>query len=334
MGRAALRLTVFLGAILLLAQAARADTVTLSNGDVLQGEVTEHETGVQLEHPVLGTLEIPKERVTRIVRDDGAATPAAIPMPPAPPPPTPCSPCAPCAEVRPAAPCAPACATESVEKCPRPWDLAIGLGLSNETGNTEKIKVNTDVEAEIRWRGLNKVHWRASAYYEESDGAQTEGKYFSTVTYTRRISPRGHLFGLWLVDRDDFADIMLRTGWFVGYGHDFIDTKATTFSGALGAGAIVEKRKNQPTLETAAALAQLEFAHDFAFGDRFEALARVIPYLDEVELSPWRLELRYIHPLRKNLDVTAGFLLDYVPEPPPGIESYDTKLTLGLRWSP
>jgi len=33
-----------------------------------------------------------------------------------------------------------------------------------------------------------------------------------------------------------------------------------------------------------------------------------------------------------HLDVVAGFLADWVPEPPDGIDPLDTKVTLGIRW--
>ena len=50
-------------------------------------------------------------------------------------------------------------------------------------------------------------------------------------------------------------------------------------------------------------------------------------------LSPSRLELRYAHPLRDHLDLTVGFLADYVPDPPGDLEPLDTKFTFGIRWS-
>ena len=58
------------------------------------------------------------------------------------------------------------------------------------------------------------------------------------------------------------------------------------------------------------------------------------PYVDYTERSPTRLELTYVHPLRRHLALTAGFLLDYVPDPPEDIKSYDTKVTFGIRWTP
>ena len=217
--------------------------------------------------------------------------------------------------------------------CPSPWEFAIGFGISNETGNTDKFGINADLMAAYSW-GPNRIRWRINTFYEEAQGTQTEGKYFSNLRYTRRISPRGSLFALWTIDRDDFADINIRNGWFVGYQHEFIKRKRTTFRGAIGAGTVIEDRSDTPTFETAALIAELDYKHEkFSNGDIFEAMYYIIPYLDNTDLSPSRLELRYAHPLRDHLDLTVGFLADYVPNPPNDLEPLDTKFTFGIRFT-
>ena len=309
------------------APAAFADKVTLTNGDVLHGDVTEQGGQVTIRHALLGEVKVARSNVMWITKE------GQVPPPPAPalastakrvatpcPPPAPADPCDPCAPE-----------TKPEDPCKSPWDFAIGFGISNESGNTEKFGLNADLETGWK-RGPHEWRWRVNTFYEEAQGEQTEGKYFSNMRYARRISPRGRLFGLWIVDRDDFADLKIRSGWFAGYAHEFLKRKKTTFSGAIGAGGVVEERNNVPTFGTAALLAQLDFDHEFSSGDTFSAYYSIIPYLDRTELSPSRLELRYAHPLRDHLDITAGFLVDYVPEPPDGIEPWDTKFTFGIRW--
>jgi len=309
---------------LVAANPALADEVTLKNGDVLHGDVRQEGSRVKVQSPVLGELDLDQADVLKITR---AASPEPKPEP------VPAAVVASTARrvVPSCAPCTPCPEAEEADPCKSPWDFAIGFGISNETGNTEKFGLNADLEA--GWvRGPHEFRWRINSFYEEAQGVQTEGKYFSNLKYFRRISPRGRIFGLWLVDRDDFADINIRTGWFVGYEHAFIQREKTTFRGAIGAGAIVEDRSNVPTFETAALMAQLEYKHEFANGDSFRAYYYIIPYLDNTELSPSRLELQYAHPLRDHLDLTVGFLADYVPDPPNDLDPLDTKLTFGIRW--
>lgn len=308
---------------------AFADTVTLANGDVLHGEVREVDGRIRIQHALLGTIDVARTDVTRITREGEtppAPVPAAVVAATAK---RVTGPCAPCAK---AAPCAEA-AEETAEECPSPWDFSVGFGISNEAGNTEKFQLNADLMAAYRW-GRNRLRWRVNSFYEEAAGVQTEGRYSSNLKYTREITARSRLFGLWILDRDDFADIELRNGWFAGYGYDFIKRKRTTFSGAIGAGFVTEKRTDEPLLTTAALFAELEYKHEFSTGDSFEAKYYVIPYLDQTELSPMRLELLYAHPLRDHFDLTAGFLGDYVPDPPGTIKPYDTKITFGVRWKP
>ena len=311
---------LLLGAVVSLWLAAAApswaDTVTLASGDVLHGDVREEGGRVKIRNPVLGEIDVARGDVLWIAREGEPAPVSAGTV-------------ASTAQ-RVAAPCDP-CAKAAVERCPSPWDFAVGVGISNEAGNTEKFALNADLEAGYRW-SANTLRWRVNGFYEESRGVQTEGKYFSNLRYGRRITPRSNLFALWIVDRDDFADINLRNGWFVGYQREFVKRKRTTFSGSVGAGAVVEDRSNAPTFETVSLLAELEFKHQFSGGDTFEAKGYVIPYIDNTELSPSRLELRYAHPLRDHLDIVVGFLADYVPDPPGDLESLDTKITFGIRW--
>jgi len=295
---------------------ARADKVTLTNGDVLHGEVREEGGRVRIRHAILGDLDLAKSDVMWITKEGEPPPPAAATSAPA------SSPCgAPCGAETPA----------PEERCPSPWDLAVALGLSNDAGNTEKLKLNADLETGYRW-SRNEVRWRFSAYYEEASGVQTEGKLDSNLWYRRRISPRGALFGTWFLNRDDFADIELRNGWFAGYERDLVRGRRTRLYADVGAGAVVEKRSGIAAIETAALLARAAFEHEFEHGDTFKAQWRWVPYLDYVERSPMRLELRYAHPLREHLDVVAGFLLDYVPDPPGDVDPVDTKITFGVRW--
>ncbi|MDF1701653.1 MAG: DUF481 domain-containing protein [Planctomycetota bacterium] len=299
------------------ATSAHADSITLTNGDVLRGEVRDSGDFLVIDHPVLGRLQIPRSDVEAFDMPHG---PAPAPGP---------------ATIRAPVTADCGCAFEATpDPCKRPWDFAFGAGLSNDAGNTIKTKLNLDLEIGYRWNRRNSLSWRGTSFYEEANGEQTEGKYTSNLAYKRDLSRRSRFVATQLLSRDDFADILLRTGWFLGYEYDFVKRKRTTFSGGLGAGAGTERRAGFPTLTTSALLAHLAYRHEFEQGDSFLATANAVPYLDEIERSPLQLELRYLHPLRDHLDLTVGFLIDYVPEPPGDFRSYDTKFTFGLRWRP
>lgn len=304
-------------ALMMASAPAHADSITLTNGDVLRGEVRDSGDFLVIDHPVLGRLQIPRSDVEAFDMPRG---PAPVPGP---------------ATIRApiAADCS--CAFEAApDPCKRPWDFAFGVGLSNDAGNTIKTKLNLDLEMGYRWNRVNSLSWRGTSFYEEANREQTEGKYTSGLVYKRDLTRRSRFVATQLLSRDDFADILLRTGWFVGYEYDFVKRKRTTFSGGLGAGVATERRDGFETITTSAMLAHLAYRHEFQHGDSFLATANAVPYLDELERSPLQLELRYLHPLRDSLDVTVGFLIDYVPEPPGDFRSYDTKFTFGLRWRP
>lgn len=318
---------IFLGVLatwLLVPCPCRADEVVFANGDVLHGAVSDAGDRYVLEHAQLGRLEIEKSSVQRVLRTAPAPAPdLAAPGPGASP--------APIVRAQPFEPCRrPTVEEEAVGK-EGPWELTIGAGLSQDSGNTEKLKLNFDASAGYSW-GRNKLSARARTYYETSDDIQTEGQYFANVRYDREITARGQLFASWTLDRDDFADIELRNGWFVGYARNFIKTNRTKLFGEVGIGNVIEQRTNAPTLYTASLLVRAGYEHEFSKGDTFTASAGWLPYFRETQRSPFRLELLYAHPLRDHLDLTAGFHWDYVPDPPGDIKPYDTKVTFGIRY--
>lgn len=303
---------------------ARAGEVTLANGDRLTGSLVKQDDQLVLQHPDLGTLRIDESRVRSYVLDAGKGGRSAPSNSP------------PCTVLTRKEVCAIPDAPPAGGKggATRPWSLSFTLGLSDENGNTDKFAYNIDVEGEYRWR-RNRLRARFRSSYEEDSSRQTEGKYHGLVEYSRRVSARGRAWGRWQLDRDDFADLILRTGMFAGYGHDVVRTERTRFGAGAGVGYVIEERSSIPRLETASFLALLDFEHEFRHGDTFRAAYWIAPYVEETQRSPMRLELRYTHPLRAHFDATASFILDYVPDPPePGIEPYDTALVLGLRWRP
>ena len=323
-------LAAILGWTGLGAEAALADELTLANGDVLRGHVRDSGDFIVIEHSVLGVLHIPRDDVATFKIDgaptaDGSTAAGTVVAGKS------------AAGSSGAAVIDPDCtcdvALDSVEPGPCPWNFAIGAGLFNDSGNTEKTGVNGSIDASYRW-SRNILSWRGTAFYEEADGIQTEGKYHSLFTYRREITERGRAFGAWLIDRDDFADILLRSGVFAGYEYDFVRKRRTRFAGGVGAGWIHENRSGQSELDTFAALCYLDFEHKFSNGDKIELYGRAIPYFEDFDRTPYRFEARYAHPIRDGLDITAGFLLDYVEEPGGDLKSYDTKLTFGLRWRP
>ena len=313
-----LGLAVLLGFV--LPAPAWAGEVTLVGGDVLHGRTWKDDGILHIDHPALGLIQLKPQHYASATLDeeDAAIDPvtAALGVRPVL--------CRPPAEVDPAV--APA--------CPSPFDFSIGAGMAIDGGNTDKQQFNLDADAEYRWRNRSTLTFRTTNFYERANGVQTEGKYFASLRYQRDLTARTYLFGLWLAQRDDFSDIELRTGWQVGVGHYLMKREKQQLRAEIGGGFTVEQRKDQPRLETPSAYAGAIYRNEFGAGDYVEAHAWTVQYLDSRGLSPYQLQLRYGHPIREHLDITASFLLDYVADPPAGIRSTDTKFVLGLRWRP
>ena len=321
-----LLLPILLLLLLAVADRAEAGEVVLANGDVLKGKVWRKDGVLHVEHPVLGPIQLSAAHYTKATLDEPEKVVDPITGLPA----------ASTASTARRVMCDPpkTLPTSVQRKCKSPWDFEFGFGVSLDSGNTDKQLYNVDLHTAYEWNRINRLSFRALTFYEYANGVQTEGKYDGFLRYERDVSARGYVFALWQAHRDDFADILLRTGWFVGYGHKFIKRKNELLQVEVGAGAVYENRSDIPEFETATAYAGARYERTFRTGDYFKAMAWTTPYFDNSGLTPSRLELRYGHPIRSHLDLTASFFVDYVPEPPPGIDPYDTKLIFAIRWRP
>lgn len=189
---------------------AEAGTVTLKNGDALQGNVTRNdETGVTLEHKTLGTLELAAEQVKDVAfeHSDLAYNPA----------------------------------NDGLNRWFFPgWDKSVEAGFNGSQGNSDTLSIyaafNTSYE-DLNDRWLIK----ADLFYAEDNGENTRSEWEAGITKDW-LTPGDPLFyfATFKYEHDRFTGWEDRLSAFIGLGYELIDNHKFELTGRIGAGANYE----------------------------------------------------------------------------------------------
>ena len=233
---------------------ASADTVELTNGDVLTGSVVQSDDrGVVLKHPVLGTIALQADRIEKVTLDSDAVTPPEDSQRPtdvgqenSDPSDTP--------GVRrtPAVSEEQAKATEDAavqaaneertawQRFREDWKSRLTLGLNGSQGPTQRqdyrIKFKTAFED-----GADRVTFDTSWYYGEADNRQTQNQFQANLTkdWLQKDKP-WFFFIKGQYKFDDNRSWENRTSAFGGGGYTLAKTDDVEVNTRLGFGGTYE----------------------------------------------------------------------------------------------
>jgi len=196
-----------------LSTASWADTITLKNGDSLNGRlVSESETSIQFEHPTLGVLTLPREQLMPVV--------AAMPAP---------------AEVN-KAETKPADNGLLGTGFLAGWKRSLAVGLNGATGNSDNHNLHVGLNL-ARASDEKRKQFTLNYDLKQEDGTQTENDLVMQLD-NDYLLPGSQWF--WFhrerIDWDKLAEWDYRFGGHIGTGYDFINTEQLTTSGRLGIG--------------------------------------------------------------------------------------------------
>lgn len=120
------------------------------------------------------------------------------------------------------------------------WSGGFELGISGSEGNVDRFTGRAGVRGERRseW---NESRAELTYIYAKTDGETTQNQANFLVRNDRlfKDSP-WRLFGIGMVDYDEFKDWDVRLSGFLGVGYAFIDEERTRLIGRLGAGLLRE----------------------------------------------------------------------------------------------
>lgn len=223
--------------------AAKADTVTLKNGDTLTGQVVlRNAKTLVFKHPVLGTLHLAIAQIKAVHIELKKPAQKARPHRPASKPtsqPKPSS--AATAISHAAAANAPKLPSSEGGFFDKPffkgWDNEFSLGLAGSQSNTKTRSFNAEFKTK---KQTTKVRWLFdSKYFYSSDHSQTTENQFDAQLTHDWLLPKSpwFYFARGRYDYDQFQDWKARVSAYAGGGYTFVDNPDLQVLGRLGGGA-------------------------------------------------------------------------------------------------
>lgn len=307
----AVPLALFAGA------AARADSITLTGGDVLRGTiVSETDASVTIDHAALGRIEVARSQIATVERTPAAAAPAApapakpvavLPAPVPPPPPAPATP-------------------------DGSWKFALSLGLSGSK-NDESSNWDFRTAAEAKREDEDdRTTLTAEYFYKRSDGIETDNnilvKALEEFLYK---DSRWELFVQGTYQNDNYQAWEQRAGVYAGPGYRLIEGEPLSLKIRGGAGASYEFPTETWTPEAFV-------ANDLVWkiDDRSSIKQGLEVYPDLEEMGEYRLIARIDYEIALNakndLFMNAGVRDEYDSYvEPTGDSTNDIKVYVGIK---
>ena len=270
-------------ALAVSADAAHADRVELTNGDVLIGEITAREdASVTLDHPVLGEIVLPRDKIASVSVDGTTPAEQAAETTDGDTPPEEPAESAP--DDDPAA--------EAMEDSEngglfgtsllRGWDKRLELGFSGQAGNSDTADVYLRARADFE---NERKRWKfdASYYYGQSDGETDENEAAANLRRDWLVPNERHFYfagGGYEFDEFEAWDHRVRGNGGIGYA--FYKREDFTLNGRAGLGAVAEFGGDQDDEVVPEALLGLELSWDIGPGQVLTASNVLYPQLEDV----------------------------------------------------
>jgi putative salt-induced outer membrane protein YdiY len=324
--------------LLLPCSSLYAATVTLNNGDQLSGELKQLTNGTLiLQSSMIGEVKIPWNKVralisydkVRVQMADGALVEGKL-------------------AVNPDGQAAVEQSATQTVNVPRqainavnppPVDNGfkfsgkIDLGGSFTNGNSEDDQLHSNGEVVARSPD-DRYTLRWEINEARSAGIKTTANRRLLTQYDHFLDPKNYLFLNAKAERDEFADLNLRTSAGGGYGRQFIDTDTTKLSAEIGLSYVNEDYSNSPDRSFPSLGLGLKYEHKFfnqklVFFNNFDADQSLEDSSDLLLHN--RMGVRI--PIANGLNLSTQFNVDYDGEPAAGKKSTDSAVIFSVGYA-
>ncbi|MBV6425233.1 MAG: hypothetical protein NAOJABEB_03048 [Steroidobacteraceae bacterium] len=216
------------------------------------------------------------------------------------------------------------------------WTGKAEAGVVFARGNTETTTANGKLDLS---NDLDK--WKHSAYlaalYAESEDSVTDELETSAERYEARwqsdykFTPRAYWFGGLRYERDLFSGFDYQASATTGVGYRFIDTERTKFYGQAGVG----YRQMQDALsgeKDDEVIWRGDLGYERVLTSNTKLTDKLIVEAGSTNTfvgNDLALEVK----MSERFGLSLGYAVRYNSDPPPGLESADTLMTVNLTYS-
>jgi putative salt-induced outer membrane protein YdiY len=325
--------------VLLICPSLHAAVVTLQNGDQLTGELKQLDKGTLiLQSSVIGEVKIPWSKVRTLVSDDkvrvqlndGALVEGKLAL----------QADGEAAVERPASEQSVTLARQDISALNPPvvdnsfkYSGKIDLGGSFTRGNSEDDQLHTNGQLIARSpENRYTLSWELNE--ARSAGIKTTANRRLLAQYDHFLDPKNYLFLNAKGERDELADLSLRTSAGGGYGRQFIDTDFTKLSAELGLSYVNEDYTDSPdrsfpSLGLGFKYEQKFFNQKLVFFNNLD-LDQSLEDSSDLLLHN-RMGLRV--PIAHGLNLSTQFNIDYDGEPAAGKKATDSALIVSVGYA-
>ena len=210
----------------------------------------------------------------------------------------------------------------------------INAGLASTSGNTQANRLHLDTEGVVRTRD-NRFTLGARGDQSHDRGVETESSWIAYTKYDHFFTKKWYGYANANFENDRFKDIRLRSTFGLGSGHQFFESDGTNL--ALEGGLtyvytdfMVAEDEGYPAARWALKFDHLLFNTKIRFFHAHEAYFG----LDNNDRIFARSQTGLRVPLRKSLNATAQYNVDWDNQPTAGSVRTDRALllTLGYTW--
>jgi putative salt-induced outer membrane protein YdiY/small nuclear ribonucleoprotein (snRNP)-like protein len=323
--------------LLLTCPSLHATIVTLENGDQLSGELKQLDKGtLVLQSSVVGEVKIPWSKVrtlktddkVRVKLNDGAMVEGKLALSDEQ-----------AAVERPASEPSVTVARKDIAALNPPmvdealkYSGKVDLGGSSTNGNSEDDQLHSNGELIAR-APEERYTLRWEINQARSADIKTTANRRLLAQYAHFLDPKNYLFLNAKGERDELADLSLRTSAGGGYGRQFIDTDFTRLSAEVGLNYVNEDYSNSPdrsfpSLSLGFKYEQKFFNQELIFFNNLD-LDQSLEDSSDLLLHN-RMGVRV--PIANGLNLSTQFNLDYDGEPAAGKKATDTALVFSVGY--
>jgi len=313
---------VLLTAACALTLPADAETIVLTNGDVINAAMTaETDTSITIDHPALGEVTFNKEQVKAVYADPEAMKAAQVEA---------------AAKKKADAKAAEVEADDGLfgSGFLAGWNRRLKLGLNGAEGNSQninfRIAFHGDYEdAEDRW--IYDMVYRTA----ESDGETTQNQFFAALTKDWLVPDEDYFYFVnGRYDWDEFQDWDSRLSGFLGGGYQFLDDETWNVRGRAGIGGNQEIGGTVDGDEfTPEGLVGVEADYTISDGHNIAFTNYVYPSLEDFKDFRNVTTLDYVIGLNDDMDLTLGLANEYDSAAASGTKKNDFTYYITLGWA-
>jgi putative salt-induced outer membrane protein YdiY len=295
-----------------------ADTLYLKNGDKITGEITDisAQNSITMDTSFAQAITIPRKHIARAFNDKGATIDIA---------PVNVAHLAPKAITQ--------TTTESI--LGGVWKGRANLGLTMQSGNTERDNTNLDGTLTGRYGDAHRITLKGNQVRETNNDVETEDNWRATGEYDYFFKPKWFLNTVAGYEQDNIEQVDMRARLGLGLGHQFYESDGLNLKVVSGPTYLTEKFSNGREDDSIAARLATDYDQKIFRGmfQLFHSHEFLVP-ADDTDNFLIDSASGIRMPLGAGIVASAEVQFDWDNDPEPGIQEDDTiyGLKLGYEW--